>query len=916
LARISILVPVYDGAAFLDPLVHRVRDQTFSDWELILFDDGSRDGSRDIARRWAQSDPRIRALSHPGHANHHQLATRVAAAEAARCDVVALLDQDDEWDVDYLEKHLARWAAVAPRNVQLSYGPGLYWYPDAPQRDYVQPMPSGAPGVFDPPELLSSFFEGVYAPTPLPSATLMRRDVLRAAARFSEAARGSQCEDQYLWWFVAARWRVAIHGEPWVRYRQHEESALARMLAAPALARPAERRFLESTRAELRLLHPTHPLLSGGRLERRLGELVDRDESRSGRLREGLARLARSAPTFASVADRLREGGRRLGARSRLAYGVAPLSEAFGEDRGKPLTRYYVEQFLAEHAGDVRGRCLEFEGADYTERYGEGEVESSDVLHLDASSPSATIIADLSKPNALPSDRFDCIVCTFVLHEIYGLKEAVRELHRILAPGGTMLVAVPHVTMCEPRYNELWRFTVQGLTELLGETFGAEATSIRAYGNSLTAAAQLRGLVAEEFSEEELNVHDPRFAVVVCARVTKAEPAEPDDHAPFAEPAPPAELAPAEIAAPTVTARAEAAARAVAEAPARGAARPRRSGSGTGVGRALVLLYHRSAAPPQDAHALCVPPSLFQEHLDVISQLGRPISLLDLARAVEVGSVPPRAIAITFDDGYADNLLEARPALERYGVPATVFVTSGYVGAQREFWWDAIERLLLETPRLPRELRVRLSGIGLGGGDMVWSLGDAATWTDVDLERYRGWNVLDPESPTARHEVFRRALDDLRPLPDLVRRGVLAQLFAQAGASDAPRPTHRALDPGELRRLADGSLVDVGAHSVTHPQLSALSVNDQRVEIAQSRARLEELLDRPVQSFAYPFGGPRDYDASTVSLVREQGFRVACSNFPGLVTSETPLFELPRVMVMSWTAEELGRRLDELLGPT
>ena len=84
-----------------------------------------------------------------------------------------------------------------------------------------------------------------------------------------------------------------------------------------------------------------------------------------------------------------------------------------------------------------------------------------------------------------------------------------------------VLVAVPHISMCDPQYHELWRFTPEGLSLLLAKTFAAEDVTVRAYGNSLTAAGQIRGLVPDEFTTTELESHDERFAVTVCARAVK-----------------------------------------------------------------------------------------------------------------------------------------------------------------------------------------------------------------------------------------------------------------------------------------------------------------------------------------------------------------------------------------------------------
>ncbi len=216
-----------------------------------------------------------------------------------------------------------------------------------------------------------------------------------------------------------------------------------------------------------------------------------------------------------------RRGLTAVRARIRLGIGLRPLSVFWGHDRGLPICRYYTEQFLQDHAADIRGHCLEFGSDWYTTRFGKSAVDKVDLLHIDDSNPLATVVADLTKPNDIPSDRFDCIICTFVLHVIVQVERAVSELHRVLKPGGILLVAAPHISMCGQQYHELWRFTPEGLHVLLGGVFGPRNVGIRAYGNSLTAAGQIRGLVHDEFSRAELDHHDSRFAVTICARAVK-----------------------------------------------------------------------------------------------------------------------------------------------------------------------------------------------------------------------------------------------------------------------------------------------------------------------------------------------------------------------------------------------------------
>ena len=212
---------------------------------------------------------------------------------------------------------------------------------------------------------------------------------------------------------------------------------------------------------------------------------------------------------------------RRAKARTRLAVSVRPLSENWGFDRGLPIHRYYLQQFLQEFRPDVKGHCLEFQHDTYTTQFGGMAVTKVEVLHLDDSNASATLVADLTKSNNLPGNYFDCIICTHVLHVISELDKAVSELYRILKPGGVLLVAVPHISMCDPDWHEIWRFTPEGLSVVLAKVFGKANVLIRAYGNSLTAACEIRGLASDELSKGILDDHDSRFAVEVCARAVK-----------------------------------------------------------------------------------------------------------------------------------------------------------------------------------------------------------------------------------------------------------------------------------------------------------------------------------------------------------------------------------------------------------
>src|SRR5262249_51927490 len=162
------------------------------------------------------------------------------------------------------------------------------------------------------------------------------------------------------------------------------------------------------------------------------------------------------------------------------------------------------DAFMQKYAKEIRGHCMEFQDPAYVPQFGGAAVTKVDVLHLDHSNPRATLVADLTKPNDIPTGLFDCIVCTHVLHIVSELGKIVTEMHGILKRGGVLLVAVRCVSMYEPREHELWRFTPEGLRVVLANAFGAGQVTVHAFGNSLTAAGEIRGLVVEEFTHEEL----------------------------------------------------------------------------------------------------------------------------------------------------------------------------------------------------------------------------------------------------------------------------------------------------------------------------------------------------------------------------------------------------------------------------
>jgi SAM-dependent methyltransferase len=216
----------------------------------------------------------------------------------------------------------------------------------------------------------------------------------------------------------------------------------------------------------------------------------------------------------------------RLGGLRRLK----PISDRFGFDRGQPVDRYYIEQFLARHggpSGDISGRVLEVGDDSYTRAFGAppsgGDgVTGIDVVDIEPRNPRATIVADLAGGENVPSQAFDCVVCTQTLFFIFDLHKAVATLARILRPGGVLLATVPGISKsCPPVERDYWRFTSSSVRRLFEESFPAENVTVEAYGNVLTAIAFLHGLATSELKPSELDFRDPAFELIVAVRAVK-----------------------------------------------------------------------------------------------------------------------------------------------------------------------------------------------------------------------------------------------------------------------------------------------------------------------------------------------------------------------------------------------------------
>ena len=209
---------------------------------------------------------------------------------------------------------------------------------------------------------------------------------------------------------------------------------------------------------------------------------------------------------------------------------LKPISDNWGIERGQPIDRYYIENFLTSYSDDIQGRVLEIANNSYTQKFGGKKVTKSDVLHAIEDNPKATIVGDLANAPQIPSDAFDCFILTQTLQYIYDVRSAVKTIYSILKPGGVLLATLPNLTpILDPGKDDkswgsscwYWGFTTASAQRLFLETFPKENIQVDTYGNVLTATTFLQGLYSQELSQKELNYCDPSYQVLITVRAVK-----------------------------------------------------------------------------------------------------------------------------------------------------------------------------------------------------------------------------------------------------------------------------------------------------------------------------------------------------------------------------------------------------------
>jgi peptidoglycan/xylan/chitin deacetylase (PgdA/CDA1 family) len=276
--------------------------------------------------------------------------------------------------------------------------------------------------------------------------------------------------------------------------------------------------------------------------------------------------------------------------------------------------------------------------------------------------------------------------------------------------------------------------------------------------------------------------------------------------------------------------------------------------------RLLILIYHRVQPSTDPMFPGEVDAATFDWQMGLLRRHCVPLSLRQGVSLMRAGKLPERAVAVTFDDGYADNAAVALPILQRHAVPATFFVATGFLNGGL-MWNDAI----IESVRRATRTTLDLPALGVGRAE----LGD-----------------LGSRGPLAD-----RIIRAVKHLPQSERAAHVRAIQEQ---SRATLPVDLMMTSGQVRQLADAGM-EIGAHTTTHPILRTLDAQQAREEIDRSRRELEAMISSSVTLFAYPNGRPGDdYTRRDRDLVESLGFELAVSTQWGVATRASDCFQFPR----------------------
>lgn len=310
--------------------------------------------------------------------------------------------------------------------------------------------------------------------------------------------------------------------------------------------------------------------------------------------------------------------------------------------------------------------------------------------------------------------------------------------------------------------------------------------------------------------------------------------------------------------------------------------------------KAVVLMYHRIYSPASDIWDIAVSPATFEQQLKVLKNKYNVVSLEEMIQGLKKKSLKNNCIAITFDDGCLDNFTIAKPLLEKYHLPATFFVPSGFVDGQKAFWWNVIEDVFLHAPKLPKHLSIEIDG-----NQYDFHLENEAELTAEIVNQHKNWKANDSLPPTLRADCYFKIWQKLRILPPQAIDDVMSRIESWANNNSKENSSY-CMSLNHILDLDANPLFNVESHSCHHSALAYHDKSFQKNQILNDKLFWELELKRKVKYLAYPYG---NYNQDTQSIARDLEFNAAFSTEEKYIHNQSNIFALPRYQVKSWNED-------------
>lgn len=527
---ISVIIPCYNHGRLLQKAIDSVRQQSYANLEIIVIDDGSTDNTKEVA----QQNPDVHYIF---QSNQGLSAARNTGIRHSKGEFLVFLDADDYLYAGAIATNLA----YISKNQKLAFVSGSHDKVYTASGE-VQPVVKTVPTDHYI-NLLKGNYIGMHA------AVLYRRWVFDDFL-FDTSLKA--CEDYDLYLKVARKHPIQHHANRIAAYCLHganmSNNVPLMLSTALRVLKRQQKLLLNAAEAaayaeglQVWKAYYMQELSTKIKMEKKITQQdyytllrYDTEATLHRTLHKSAATITNQMAQFIP-SKKIRRSLRSLFSETdsppavgKVKFGDferhTPFSTQFGYDRGGPVDRYYIENFLGQAAPLVKGRVLEIGDNAYTLHYGGDQVTQSDILHVDDSNPQATLVGDISNAPHIPDNTFDCIILTQTLHLIYHFKEALHTCFRILKPGGTLLLTVPGITPIdhgEWKETWYWSFTDKSMKRLLEETFPGGDLEVYPFGNVFAATAFLYGLGLPEVPGDHLDYNDFQYQVIITVKATK-----------------------------------------------------------------------------------------------------------------------------------------------------------------------------------------------------------------------------------------------------------------------------------------------------------------------------------------------------------------------------------------------------------